>query len=186
MYFYSAQFFFLLVNWTLCCCVKFALSASLVNTKDYSIIHWLLLPHPFSFSPWPCPPHLWPCVPTPKRFFRNAFFLWVWNPKAPPAPHEGLIVSRGGLALGWQGQVSTLGCLGSGGYGGSSEEKEQGKRASSVIRLSICVVPRPSLHVQSPFKNQNKYWVGDKPLGPPPWLLPTSPPGGGPLIPWLE
>lgn len=30
------------------------------------------------------------------------------------------------------------------------------KRASAEIRLFPCVVPRPSLHAHSPFKNQNK------------------------------
>lgn len=169
-----------LVSWSLCWgllssaldvfnYVKFAISSGLDNTKDYP----LLLP-PSSLS------SLHGLV----FLTSNLVFLLLKDAlrmhsvcgsrtqRPYRTPCEGLIV--------WQGvqhRVDWDHCPSLGAWGQLGAERERGggkrggKGASTVIRLSPGVVPRPSLHVHSPFKNQNKYYGCDKPRRPPPWLL---------------
>lgn len=126
-----------------------------------------------SFLIRPCPSNLWPPVPAPGRCFNECLLFASPGPKDPTGPHVRVSLFHCGSGSGLTETAVHLWCLGSVGCRdrGKGEGERKGKRASTVIRLSSGVVPKPSLHVHSPFKNLNKYEGGDKPRGPPPWLL---------------
>lgn len=153
---------FKLVSWV--CLVKFALSAGLDNNTDYPSLH----PPPhhfFSTVLYSSTPHISLVFLLSKDTQGIHFACESWAPRPNRAPCEDLIVfERSGTGVTgcrvrpWVPMISWVWR-----EGGAGKGKGGGKRASTVIRLSPVVVPKPSLYVHSPFKTQNKYKGGDKP-----------------------